>query len=142
MKFDGSCIEKAAPPHAMVAATRTAQKPSAHTIGTTTTAAAKELLAFVFRSLQRRSVGKSRGRSGLDRHNDADMLPRWIVLNVPLVLPATHSRTVFCDVGTVWITQGDNNDFVLSAGEKLQLHPLDTLVVTAMAGSALIRYSR
>lgn len=58
----------------------------------------------------------------------------------PLVLPARDGQTIFCDSGTVWVTQGDGEDYVLTAGEKLILAPADKVIVSAMAKVARIRY--
>lgn len=141
MKSIKSFTEQTATVQDPVAVAIKVRRPSSYTAATAITAAAKELLAFAFRFIQPRVAGKRAERNALGQSEIADGPGRWIAPKAPFVLPPSYSRTVFCDVGTVWITQGDNNDFVLNAGEKLDLHPVDTLVVTAMAGPALIRYS-
>ncbi|RZI44529.1 DUF2917 domain-containing protein [Herbaspirillum sp. HC18] len=62
----------------------------------------------------------------------------WIRPNAPLVLQRPDRETITCDMGTVWITQGDSNDYVLEAGQSLTLHPRDEVLVTAMRRPALI----
>lgn len=64
---------------------------------------------------------------------------RWIQPKMPLVLPKLQRQTIHCITGSVWLTQGDGNDYLLKAGEALTLHPVDTVLITAMAGPALIR---
>jgi AhpD family alkylhydroperoxidase len=64
---------------------------------------------------------------------------QWILPKAPLVLSKAEQQTIACDIGTVWITQGDSNDYVLKSGEQLALRPFDDVVVTAMSGPALVR---
>lgn len=70
--------------------------------------------------------------------NQASGAGEWIRPNAPLVLPRPDRETITCDMGTVWITQGDSNDYVLEAGQSLTLHPRDEVIVTAMRRPALI----
>lgn len=57
----------------------------------------------------------------------------------PLILPKSARETITCDVGTVWITQGDSSDYVLRAGDSLTLNPKDEVIVSALARPALVR---
>jgi hypothetical protein len=63
----------------------------------------------------------------------------WIRPQAPIVLPASVQQTIACDAGTVWITQGDSQDYVLTAGQRLTLHPTDKVIITAMFVPALVR---
>ena len=65
----------------------------------------------------------------------------WIAPRRPLILSGHGRQTISCDSGVVWITQGDGEDYVLMAGEKLTLAARDTVIVSAMANPALIRRS-
>lgn len=58
----------------------------------------------------------------------------------PLVLAHDNVRMVVCMAGTVWVTQGGGSDYILNAGENLRLEPADSVVVSAMRGSATVRY--
>ena len=64
---------------------------------------------------------------------------QWILPKMPLVLQRSNQQTITCDVGTIWITQGDTHDYVLNAGQSLALRPAGSVIVTAMSGSALVR---
>jgi hypothetical protein len=58
----------------------------------------------------------------------------------PFVLPASGHQTIGCDAGTVWITCGDGEDYVLTAGQRLALAPADeVIVISAMFAPALVR---
>lgn len=63
---------------------------------------------------------------------------QWLSPRAPLVLPASDHQTITCNVGTVWITQGDSTDYVLSAGGTVVLQPKEDVIVSAMRGPALI----
>lgn len=63
----------------------------------------------------------------------------WICPGAPIVLPASVQQTIACDAGTVWITQGDCEDYVLTAGQCLALTPADEVIVSAMAAPAVVR---
>jgi hypothetical protein len=63
----------------------------------------------------------------------------WIRPGAPVVLPASVRQTIACEAGTVWITQGDSEDYVLTAGQRLALAPRDEVVVSAMFAPAVIR---
>jgi AhpD family alkylhydroperoxidase len=78
-------------------------------------------------------AGSSNGRAA------QNLSAHWIWPKAPLVLSKAEPQTIACDIGTVWITQGDSNDYVLKAGEKLALRPVDAVIVTAMSGPALVR---
>ena len=60
---------------------------------------------------------------------------------VPIVLPASAQQTIACDAGTVWITQGDSEDYVLTAGQSLTLAPRDKVIILAMFAPAVVRRS-
>jgi hypothetical protein len=55
---------------------------------------------------------------------------------------APFGDTVFCETGSLWITQGDGQDYVLSAGESLALAPRDTVVIAVMAEPTVARRLR
>jgi hypothetical protein len=57
----------------------------------------------------------------------------------PLVLAASAGQAITCDEGTVWITQGDREDYVLIAGQYLALAPTDQVIVSAMFAPAVVR---
>jgi hypothetical protein len=57
----------------------------------------------------------------------------------PLVLARSSRATLVCDKGTLWITQGDGNDYILKAGQRLVLAPRDKVIVKAMHGPAWVR---
>lgn len=65
---------------------------------------------------------------------------RWVWPKKPLVLGSSRQGTVSCDIGTVWITQGDGRDYVLMAGEQVTLHPADDVIIAAMVSPALVRH--
>jgi len=73
--------------------------------------------------------------------NTEQYTSQWIWPRKPLVLPMASRLVIACDAGTVWVTHGDGNDYVLKAGEKSALHPTDNVVVTAMAGTAVVRHA-
>lgn len=50
---------------------------------------------------------------------------------------AAPGETVFCESGSLWITQGDGKDYILNAGESLTLAPKDSVVIAVMAGPAI-----
>lgn len=54
-------------------------------------------------------------------------------------LPAMAHATVVCDDGVVWLTQGDGEDYVLTRGERIVLHPRDVVVAMALAVPARLR---
>ena len=62
-----------------------------------------------------------------------------IAPHVPIVLPASAQQTIACDAGTVWITQGDSDDYVLTAGQSLTLAPRDKVVIVALFTPAVVR---
>lgn len=86
-----------------------------------------------FLSLHAGGAGSANGRV------QQNLSGQWIWPKAPLVLTTLEQQTIACDIGTVWITQGDSNDYVLKAGEKLALRPRDDVLVTAMSGPALVR---
>jgi AhpD family alkylhydroperoxidase len=131
--------EQVAIPEDSVAIANRARAARSRAIGTAAGGGAKSLQVFMS-PLIRRLTGFSASKptvSGLNgsKQNSA----RWIWPKKPLVLGDLQQQTVYCDVGTIWITQGDSNDYVLKAGEKLILHPRDEVIINAMAGPALIR---
>jgi len=63
----------------------------------------------------------------------------WIRPSAPIVLPASVRHTIACDAGTLWITQGDGEDYILTAGQCLALTPKDEVIVSAMAVPAAVR---
>jgi hypothetical protein len=65
----------------------------------------------------------------------------WIPARTTVMLPEAAQQVVACDAGTIWITQGDGNDYVLTAGQRLALHPRDKVIVSAMAKPARVRYA-
>lgn len=75
--------------------------------------------------------------------NDMNMPLRepalWLPTRTPVALPDGKHQTVVCEAGTVWITQGDGDDYVLNAGQSLALQPKDKVIVTAMFAPALVR---
>jgi len=56
-----------------------------------------------------------------------------------MVLPASVRQTIRCEVGTVWITQGDGEDYILIAGQHLALQPRDEVIVAAMFAPSVVR---
>lgn len=79
---------------------------------------------------------RSRSEKGNSEMDDAG---QWISPKVPLVLRLLNQQTITCDVGTIWITHGDTNDYVLKAGQSLALRPAGSVIVTAMSAPALVR---
>lgn len=63
----------------------------------------------------------------------------WIWPGAPMVLPASVRQTIQCEAGTVWITQGDGEDYILIAGQHLVLQPRDQVIVTAMFAPSVVR---
>ena len=68
-----------------------------------------------------------------------DEAATWIWPGAPMVLPASAWQTIACDAGTLWLTQGDGEDYVLTAGQRLTLAPRDEVVITAMRVPAIVR---
>lgn len=66
----------------------------------------------------------------------------WLSAGAVTLLPAGEHQVVGCDAGMVWITQGDGRDLVLSAGQQIELHPEEQIVITAMFAPALVRCAR
>jgi hypothetical protein len=58
---------------------------------------------------------------------------------MPIVLPTSAQQTIACDAGTVWITQGDGEDYVLTAGQSLTLAPRDKVIILALFAPAVVR---
>lgn len=114
-----------------------------HAIGAAISRAAKGLLALASRAI-RSAPAQSHilGEAGLlapEHGKNAQYAGQWIWPRKPLVLPLASRLLISCNAGTVWITQGDGNDYVLKAGGTLALHPTDNVVITAMAGTAFVR---
>ncbi|MDB5868089.1 MAG: hypothetical protein JWP96_421 [Polaromonas sp.] len=59
--------------------------------------------------------------------------------SMPIVLPTSAQQTIACDAGTVWITQGDGEDYVLTAGQSLTLAPRDKVIILALFAPAVVR---
>ena len=95
---------------------------------------ASSLVAFALAPIRQRRVVPG-GISLQDLSGDAmQMLPA-----TPLVLARSSHATLVCDKGTLWITQGDGNDYILKAGQRLVLAPRDKVIVKAMHGPAWVR---
>lgn len=105
---------------------------SYHAFGTQPAAAGTRMhrMARVFAALAARRGGRQ------EQERDAE---RWLSPREPLVLAPSDRRTITCEAGTVWITQGDTADYVLEAGQSLALRPAGEVVVTAMKRPARIR---
>jgi hypothetical protein len=59
--------------------------------------------------------------------------------HAPLLLAKSSCATLVCDEGTLWITQGDGHDYLLTPGQSLALAPRDKVIVKAMHGAAQVR---
>ena len=109
-----------------------------HAVGAAMRRAAKGLFALVSpagRAGAARPLAAEDGKS-------AQCAGQWIKPRQPLVLPMTSRLVIACDAGAVWITQGDNNDYVLKTGEEAVFQPAGKVVITAIKGSALVRHSQ
>lgn len=100
--------------------------------------AVKGMLALVPQVVR---SGTARPLAAEDR-NSVQCAGQWIEPRQPLVMPMTSRLVIACDAGSVWITQGDSNDYVLQAGEELVVQPVGTVIITAMKDAAFVRYGR
>lgn len=115
----------------------------AHRAGKSQSMAFRTAVSRVLRAIAS-CVAQIPRRTMLRKRGDAETSDagQWIRPRVPIVLPPSDLHMVVCDAGTIWITQGDTNDYVLNAGQSLALRPAGKVIVTAMSGPALVRHTR
>ncbi|HJV76229.1 MAG TPA: DUF2917 domain-containing protein [Noviherbaspirillum sp.] len=109
-----------------------------HAMGAALRRAVKGLLALVPPVVHARTARPLAAEDS----KSAQCSGQWIEPRQPLVLPMSSRLVIACDAGTVWITQGDNDDYVLKAREEAVFQPAGKVVVTAIKGSALVRHGQ
>lgn len=109
-----------------------------HAMGAALRRAAKGLLALVPHVVHARIARPLAAEDS----KSSQCSGQWIEPRQPLVLPMSSRLVIACDAGTLWITLGDNDDYVLKAGEEAVFQPADKVVVTAIKGSALVRHGQ
>lgn len=92
---------------------------------------ARSLAAFALAPARRWRVAPT----GVNLPSD----PMQISPHASLLLASSSRATLVCDKGTLWITQGDGNDYLLTAGQSLALAPRDKVIVKAIHGAAWVR---